>query len=185
MANIAPTFSNHSQSFFDAIVYNCFTFLAGFKSRGNNLGDLPRVTRERKRGRRKNSARGLLRDCADCECIAAVVELGAKGSASRALTTDAFYRFSHGPYSLAARSVSIASRNGGRRPKSFRQRKTLRERRRTVRSIGRDWTCGTISGSSAKLFIDRLSMDNRDIIGTVGLLERKKIQVFANFYFRP
>lgn len=71
------------------------------------------------------------------ECIAAVDELGAWSKRFRELAprpgaTDAFYRFSHGPYSFAAcRFNRIVMAEGGR----SRLEKEKLVRTTTVRSI--------------------------------------------------
>lgn len=79
------------------------------------LGDLREVMRERRSVKNSGSV----------ECIASVDELGEQKvpRARAGRYRRAFYRFSHGP--LFLRRLSFQShRDGGRRPKSFRERKT-------------------------------------------------------------
>lgn len=121
MTDIAQTFGM-SLSFFRHDYHVHLTFLAGLKYRAKTLlAILSRVTRERKRGRGgKNSAR----DCAECAESASRVHREWRSTnleqkvprKSSARYRRAFYRFSHGLYSFAARNVSIrlAMAEGGR-----------------------------------------------------------------------
>lgn len=140
-------------------------FFAGFKSHAKTRKQSWRFTPGNEgretggKGEGGGGRKNIVRDCADCECIAAVDELGAKGSACYQRVLPLF------PRPLFLRRLRcfnrVAMAEGGR---SRFMKEKLRGNVDIDRSIGRGWTYGTTSGSNAELFIGRLSMDDKDII---------------------